>query len=470
MDVATAVTRPQSFWASVREALRGGHHDYTETEISRAIFLLAIPMVLEMSMESLFGLVDIYFVAHLGADAPATVALTESLLTMVFAIAMGLSMAATAMVARRVGEKDIDGACVAGGQAILIGVAISVVIGFIGITFGSDMLRLMGASPSMMAIGHNFPRIELGGSITIILLFLNNAIFRGAGDAAIAMRALWISNAVNIVLDPCLIRGLGPFPEMGVTGAATATTIGRGIGVLYQLHVLFRGGSSIRLRRRHLTLDMHVMRRLLSISRDGMFQYFVATASWLGLVRLIATFGSAALAGYNIALRVIIFAILPSWGLSNAAATLVGQNLGARKPDRAEAAVWRTGLYNMVFLGIVAVIFIVFARPILLIITNEEPVLAYGIDCLRYVSYGYVFYAWGMVMVQAFNGAGDTRTPTLINLACYWMWQIPLAYVLCYYTDLGARGAFLAITIAESTLAVAGILAFRRGRWKNQKV
>ena len=460
---------PTSFWTAVADSLKGKKHDYTTGSLGRAILLLSVPMVLVMAMESLFGLVDVFFVAHLGSNATATVGITESIFTLVFAAALGLGMATTAIVARRVGEKNTEAAAIAAVQSIVLGVGISIIVGILGVLNAPHLLRFMGANAEIIRTGSVYTRIMLGGSGTVFLLFLINAIFRGSGDPAIAMRVLWIANAINIVLDPCLILGLGPFPRLGVTGAAVSTTIGRSIGVMLQLWYLFSPRNTVTIRRSQLVLDVAVMKRLVRTGANGMFQYLVATASWLALVRLVARFGSDALAGYTIAIRIIVFAILPSWGMSNAAATLVGQNLGARRPDRAEQAVWRTGFYNMVFLGCVAIVFISFARPIVTQFTNESAVQTLAAECLRFVSYGYVFYAWGMVMVQAFNGAGDTATPTWINIGCYWLWQIPLAYVLSS-TAMGPRGIFLAIVISESTLAVVGMLAFRRGGWKNQKV
>jgi putative MATE family efflux protein len=461
---------PASIWKNLREAVVGSQQDFTEGSIGRAITLLAIPMVLEMSMESLFGVIDVFFVARLGADAIAAVGITESLLTLIFAVAMGLSMATTAMVARRTGEKDPEGATITAVQAIAIGIAASLPIGVLGILFTPTLFRWMGASQSIIDIGSGYGRVILGGNVTIMLLFLINGVFRGVGDAAIAMRALWLANFINIVLGPCFIFGLGPFPQMGVTGAAVATTIGRGIGVLYQLSVLLRGFGRVKIRAEQLRLDLKVMAQLLRVSLGGMFQFLVATASWLGLVRLVAIFGGAALAGYTIALRIIVFAILPSWGMSNAAATLVGQNLGAGKPARAERSVWLSGFSNMIFLGVVTVLFIIFAEPLIRLFTHDPEVVPYGIACLRFISYGYIFYAYGMVMVQAFNGAGDTMTPTIINLCCYWLFQIPLAYWLAIRSGYGAKGVFLAITISESFLAVVAILVFRRGRWKQRKI
>lgn len=456
--------------STTREAVAGSHQDYTEGSIGRAITLLAIPMVLEMAMESLFGIVNVFYVGHLGADKVAAVGITESLLTLVFAVAIGLSMATTAMVARRTGEKDAEGAARAAVQSIAIGIITSVPVAVVAITFAPQLLRLMGGTPDIIEAGTGYATIILGGNVVIMLLFLNNAIFRGTGDAALAMRALWIANAFNLVLDPCFIYGLGPFPELGVTGSAIATTIGRGVGVGYQFWVMMSGKARVRIRREHIRLDGPVMLRLLRVSFGGIFQFLVATASWLGLVRIVAIFGPAALAGYTIAIRIVVFALLPSWGMSNAAATLVGQNLGAGKPERAERSVWVTGFANMVFLGVVTVIFLVFAEPLIRIFTDDAEVIPYGTSCLRFVSYGYIFYAYGMVMVAAFNGAGNTTTPTLINLGCYWFFQIPLAYLLSVSYELGAMGVFMAITIAESMLAVVAVLFFKRGRWKQQKI
>ena len=373
------------------------------------------------------------------------------------------------MVARRIGEKDSEGASIAAAQGIWLGVIASVIIGGIGIFFAKDLLGLLGADQAVIS-GSAYTTIIFGGAVTVVFLFLNNAIFRGAGDAVIAMQVLWISNGINIVLDPCLIFGLGPFPELGLTGAAIATTTGRGVGVIVQFVVLFRGRGRVRVRRRHLILEPKAMRRLIRVSFTGMLQHLVATASWLGLVSIIARFGSQAIAAYTIALRIIIFAFLPAWGLSNAAATLVGQNLGANKPDRAEKSVWQSGIYNMVFLAFVSVVFI--AQPVMLVrlFTAEADVIPYGADCLRIVSYGYVFYAWGVVMEQSFNGAGDTTTPTIINLFCYWLWQIPLAYLLAITFDMGPQGVFWAIAISESTLALVAMLVFRRGNWKQQMI
>jgi putative MATE family efflux protein len=387
-----------------------------------------------------------------------------------FAVALGLSMATTAIIARRTGEKDPEAAARAAVQSILLGILVSAITGITGVSFAGDLLRLMGASESLVHVGTGYTRILLGGSVTEFLLFLINAILRGAGDAAIAMRVLWFGNLINIVLDPCLIFGLGPFPELGVAGAAIATTIGRGCAVLLQLYELTHRHSRIRIRREHLRADWTLMRHILSVGAGGMFQYFISTASWLGLWRLMATFGSAALAGYTIAIRIVIFTILPSWGMSNAAATLVGQNLGAKKPERAEQAVWRTGFYNMVFLALIALVFMLIPERIVALITADAEVQAHAADCLRYLAAGYPCYAWGMIVVQAFNGAGDTRTPMIINIVCYWLWQIPLAYVLALGTGMHTKGVYLAVAVSEVTLAVIGVLVFRRGTWKQTQV
>jgi putative MATE family efflux protein len=465
--VAAATSR---FWPTVFEALRGSRQDYTEGPIGRAVLLLAVPMVLEMVLESVFAVVDVFWVAHLGADAVATVGITESMLALIYAVAIGLSMGATATVARRIGEKDPDGAARAAVSSIALGISIAVPIGIAGFLLAPRLLTLMGASPHLIATGSRFTSIMLGCNVVILLLFLINAIFRGAGDAAIAMRVLWLANIINLILDPCLILGLGPFPRLGVTGAAVATTCGRGTAVLVQLWTLSRGRGRIAIRRKHLVLDPAAMLRLLRISANGIVQAAIGTASWVGLVRILSTFGSSVLAGYTIGIRIIVFAILPSWGLSNAAATLVGQNLGARKPYRAERSVYIAGLYNMIFLGSVGTVFLILAEPLIHLFTSDPAIVPVGAQCLRTISYGFLFYAWGMVVTQAFNGAGDTFTPTLINLFCFWLWEIPLAYVLSRRLGFGPRGVFWAITIAFCTLAVVSLALFRRGKWKEKKV
>jgi putative MATE family efflux protein len=466
----TLEARPIPIWQSIREAIRGSHQDFTKGSLNRAILLLAIPMVLEMVLESLFAVVDVFWVGRLGADAVATVGLTESLLSLVFAIGLGLSLSTTAMVARRIGEKDPEGAAVAGVQAIAIGLGVSVLVGVPCFIFAPQLLHLMGASPQIVATGSGYARIALGGSGAIMLLFLNNAIFRGAGDAAIAMRLLWVSNILNLILDPCLIFGWGPFPKLGVTGAALATFTGRSIGVLYQFYRLFRGTERIRILRNQIRLDFLVLLRLLRVSLTGILQFAIAHTSWIGLVRIVSIFGSAALAGYTIAIRIIIFLLLPSWGLSNAAATLVGQNLGAKQPERAEKSVWRTGFYNMLFLGGIGLLFAIFAVPVVRLFTNDPQVIPFAASALRIISYGNIGYAYGFVMLQAFNGAGDTFTPTIVNLFGFWFLEIPLAYALALPARMHSNGVFIAIVVAEGAIAIAGIILFRRGRWKLQQI
>jgi putative MATE family efflux protein len=458
------------FWSTAREALRGSHRDYTQGPVGRSVLVLSVPMILEMLMESVFAVADVFFVAKLGADAVATVGLTESMLALVYALAMGLGIGATATVARRIGEGDPDGAARAAVQAILLGLAVSVVIGVAGVALAPRLLALMGASPGVIAQGTGFARVMLGGNAAILLLFLVNAIFRGAGDAAIAMRVLWIANGINIVLTPCLIFGPGPFPELGLTGAAVATTIGRGTGTALALWRLVRPGGRITVGRRHLALQPELLARIVRLSASGAFQVLIGTASWIGLVRIISTFGSAALAGYTIGIRIVLFALLPSFGMSSAAATMVGQALGAGKPERAEAAVWKAGFYNLCFLGTVGLAFVLFAEPLVRLFTDDPAIVPYGADCLRIVAAGFLFYAYGMVLTQSFNGAGDTWTPTVLNLFVFWLWEIPLAYVLAVPLGLGPRGVFLSITIAFSTMAVASALMFRRGRWKTRVV
>jgi len=457
-------------WSSIREALRGSHQDFTTGSLNRAILLLAIPMILEMVLESLFAVVDVFWVGRLGADAIATVGLTESMLSLVMAIGFGLSLSTTAMVARRIGEKDPAGAAVAGVQAIVIGLVFSAMVGLPCLFYAPNLLRLMGASPQIVATGSGYASIALAGGGVIMMLFLNNAIFRGAGDAAIAMRLLWVSNIINLILDPCLIFGWGPFPKLGVTGAALATFTGRSIGVLYQFYRLLRGSERIRILRSQLRVNLGVLWRLLRVSFTGILQFLIAHTSWIGLVRIVSVFGSDALAGYTIAIRILIFILLPSWGLSNAAATLVGQNLGAKQPERAQISVWRTGFYNMLFLGIIGVIFLVFATPVVRLFTNDPAVVPLAATCLRILSYGNIAYAYGMVMLQAFNGAGDTITPTWVHFFGFWLLEIPLAYFLAIPAHVGANGVYISIVVAEAAIATAGVLLFRRGRWKGQQI
>lgn len=460
----------RSLWSSLVEAVRGSHQDYTSINLNRAILLLAVPMVLEMVLESLFAVVDVAWVGRLGADAVATVGLTESMLSLVFSVGMGLSLSTTAMVARRIGEKDPEGAAVAAVQAIILGLGISLAIGVPCLIYAPQLLRLMGATPAIVAVGSGYTRICLGGSCAVLLLFLNNAIFRGAGDAAIAMRLLWISNIINLILDPCLIFGWGPFPRLGVTGAALATFTGRSIGVMYQFYRLLKGTERIRVLARQIRIRFDVLWRLVRVSFTGILQFAIAHSSWIGLVRIVSTFGAAALAGYTIAIRIVIFVILPSWGMSNAAATLVGQNLGAGKPDRAESAVWRTGLYNVLFLGSVGVFFAVFSEPVVRLFISDPAVVPLGAACLRIVSYGNIGYAYFMVMMQAFNGAGDTITPTIVNFFGFWLLEIPLAYVLAMPLGMKSNGVFFSIAIAESAMAAASAILFSRGKWKVQKI
>lgn len=452
--------------ALFREALSGRDRNYTSGPIGEAVLLLAIPMVLEMSMESIFVLVDIFFVSKLGAAAVASVGLTEAVLTLLYAVAIGLSMGATALVARRIGAKDAAAATVVAAQTVWLGLVLSLAIGIAGIVWAPEILRLMGADDSVVLQGGRYTMIMLGGSATILFIFLFNAIFRGAGDAVIAMRALWIANGINIVLDPILIFGLGPFPELGVTGAAVATTIGRGTGVAYQIYMLGSGRFRIALKLRDCRFNLAVMLRLVRVSFGGILQFLIATSSYLLLMRIVARYGSSAVAGFTIGIRIFAFTFLPAWGLGNAAATLVGQNLGAGDPERAERSVWRAAKYNTVFLLGVAVVFVLFADLLVGFFSSDPVVLAYGADCLRIVSYGYGLYAIGMVVTQAFNGAGDTDTPTWINFFCFWMLQIPLAYVLAEPMGYGPRGVFAAVTIAESILAVVAVIVFRRGHWK----
>jgi putative MATE family efflux protein len=462
--------RGPTAWTLIREALGGSQRDYTEGSLRRSIVVLAIPMILEMAMESLFGVVDMFFVARLGVDSLATVALTESLLVLVFGIAMGLSMATTAFVARRIGEKDPEGAAIGAVQAIMVGLLLAVVVGISAVLWAPDLLALMGATESVIRIGTTYTRILLGGSVTIFLLFLINAVFRGAGDAALAMRVLWIANGINIVLDPCLINGWGPFPRLNVMGAAVATTTGRGLGVALQIALLLGGQSRVRIYAHQIRMQWDVLWRLLKVSFTGILQFVIATASWTGLVRLCATFGSAAVAGYTVAIKIFMFVILPCWGMSGATATLVGQSLGAKKPERAEAAVYQTGRYTMGYMGILAVAFFIFAPQLAGFFTRDPEVLMVASECLRIVSFGNVCYAWGMVLVQAFNGAGDTKTPSLINFFCYWCFQIPLALTLARWAGMGPRGVFIAIPAAETAMTVSSLILFRRGSWKRKMI
>ncbi len=451
-------------------ALTGKEQEFTSGSIRRAVFMLSVPMVLEMMMESIFFLVDAYYVSSLGANAIATVGLTESVLTLVYAIAIGLSMGVTAIVARRVGEKDISGASQTAIQSILLGIVIAAIISCIGILFPKEILGLMGAEPDLIADGYGYTQVLLGGNVTIMLLFLINAVFRGAGDASVAMRVLIFSNLLNIILDPIFIFGFGPVPAFGVQGAAIATTIGRGSAVLFQLLILFYGWSKIKVTFKDIVFRAGIMLNLVKVSLGGIGQFIIGTSSWVFLMRIMAEFGSEVLAGYTIAIRVLMFTLMPSWGMSNAAATLVGQNLGAAKPERAEQSVWKTGKYNAYFMAIVSIFYLVFAEVIIRIFSDEALIIEYGALSLRVIAAGYVFYAYGMVIIQSFNGAGDTKTPTVINFFCFWVFQLPFAYLAALILNWGAMGVFLAITFAEVLIAVIGIIWFKKGKWKEVKV
>ncbi len=454
----------------LRDALNGSRHDYTTGSIGRAIFLLAVPMVLEMVMESLFAVTDVFFVARLGASAIATVGLTESMMIVVYTLAMGLAISAAAIVARRVGEKDTDAAARAAVQAIIIGAVVSTIIAASGAAFAPQLLALMGASSDVIRSGTTFTRVMLGGSVTAFMLFVINSSFRGAGDAAVSMRVLWVSNAINIVLGPLLIFGVGPLPQLGVTGAAVATTIGRGVGVLVALYFLARGSGHLRVARRHIVLEWETITRILRLSLNGTFQVLVGSLSWIALVRLMATFGSAAMAGYTIAVRMVMFALLPAWGLGNAAATMVGQALGASNPARAESAVWTAARYNVAFLGLMGVFFFVCAPHIVHAFTTDSAVGNVAVFGLRIMAAGFPLFAFGMTLTQSFNGAGDTATPTRINIAVFWIFEIPLAWLLADRTSLGSRAVFVSVLAAYSLLAVVSATMFKRGRWRTRRV
>jgi putative MATE family efflux protein len=464
------MSRTQRLLQLFKEAVKGEEKVYTTGSINRALILLAIPMMLEMTMESLFALVDAFFVGGLGKAAIATVGLTESVLSLIYAVAIGISMAATAVVARRTGEQDREGAARAAVQALYLATGFSVLVSVAGLVYSREILQLMGADPEMVRTGHGYTKIALGSNLVIVLLFLINGIFRGAGEASIAMRSLWLANILNIFLCPLFIYGFGPVTGFGLEGAAIATTIGRGAGVVYQLYHLCSGKKLISIAWRHLQPRWETIVKMISLASGGTLQFLIGSASWIFLIRIISQFGEDALAGYTFAIRVIVFAILPAWGLANAAATLVGQNLGAGQPERAEKSVWKAAYMNMVFLGLVSVVFIIFAPQIMHIFSRDAAVLAYGIQGLRLISIGYIFYAFGMVMAQSFNGAGDTRTPTLINLFGFWVLQIPLAWLLAVTLKLGPTGVFWAIVVAESAIAVTAIVIFKRGNWKKIKV
>lgn len=466
----TRMTKFKSFMNNVSEAVSGTEQDFTEGKLSRAILLLSIPAVLEMVMESVFVIVDIYFVSKLGSDAVATVGITESMVTIIYAIAIGLGTATTSMVSRRIGEKNNDAASVAAFQAILTGIIVSVCIGLPGGFFARNLLGSMGASKSIIDNMSGYTSIMLGGNIVIMMLFIINAIFRSAGDAAVAMKVLWIGNIINIILDPCLIFGLGPFPHLGVTGAAVATNIGRGTAVLVQFYLLFNGKKRIKLSAKHLIVNFRIMIRLLKLSFGSIGQNLIGTSSWIALVRIISLFGSEVVAGYTIAMRIIGFTLLPSWGISNAASTLVGQNLGAKKPDRAERSVWITGWVNMILLGIIGLVLVLFPESFIRFFISDENVVKSGILGLRIVSLGFIAYGLGMVLVNSFNGAGDTSTPLKINIFAFWLIEIPLAWLLAIKAGFNEEGVFIAIVVAESLMTIIALIVFRRGKWKLKEV
>ncbi|ARV08355.1 MATE family efflux transporter [Winogradskyella sp. PC-19] len=460
----------KQFFKYFKIAVSGKEQDFTSGSIRRAVFMLAIPMILEMLMESIFAIVDIFYVSKVSVNAVATIGLTESVITLVYAVAIGLSMAATAIVARRIGEKNTEGASQAAVQVIFLGVIVAAFISVIGIIYPKEILGLMGGEFDLVEEGYGYTQILIGGNITIMLLFLINAIFRGAGDASVAMWALIVSNVLNIILDPIFIFGLGPIPAYGVQGAAIATTIGRGAAVIFQLFILFYGWSRIKVGFKDLVIRVSVMVNLIKVSLGGIGQFLIGTSSWVFLMRIMSEFGSEVLAGYTIAIRIMMFTLMPAWGLSNAAATLVGQNLGAKKPNRAEKSVWKTGKYSAIFMGIVSVIYLLSAPEIVSVFSKEVEVVKNGALCLRIIAAGYIFYGYGMVVINAFNGAGDTKTPTWINFICFWLFQLPFAYLMAITFDFGPIGVFLAITLAEVLIVVVGILWFKKGYWKSVNV
>ncbi|SEB52670.1 putative efflux protein, MATE family [Tenacibaculum sp. MAR_2009_124] len=453
-----------------KDAILGKQQDFTSGSLRKAVFMLSIPMILEMLMESIFALVDIIYVSRVSVNAVATVGLTESVLTLVYAVAIGLSMAATAMIARRVGEKDIKKANETAVQVVYLGILISIIISVIGILFPKEILELMGGKPDLIEEGYRYTQIMLGGNITVMLLFLINAVFRGAGNASIAMWTLILSNGLNLILDPLFIFGLGPIPALGVEGAAIATTTGRGVAVLVQLIILFKGKGKIQLGIKYLIFKIQLLLDIIKVSLGGIGQFIIGTSSWVFLMRIISEFGSEVLAGYTIAIRIMLFTLMPAWGMSNAAATLVGQNLGAQQPDRAEKSVWITGKYCALFMGIVSIVYLLFATTFLSWFSDNPNVISNGSLCLRVMSAGYIAYAYGMVVIQSFNGSGDTFTPTLINFICFWLFQLPFAYIMAIHLNYGPQGVFWSITIAEVLIAILGIWLFRKGKWKSVKV
>lgn len=464
------INKISSAWNLLRLGIAGEDANILSGNIDRAIILLAIPMTLEMVMESLFAVVDIFFVSKIGVNAIAAVGLTESLMTITYSLGWGLALGTTAMIARRVGEKDNEGASIAAVQSIYLAFIIAVPIMIAGLLFSKDFLRLMGASEAIIAEGAGYTRLIFGSNIIVILLFLINGVFRGAGDAALAMRSLWIANTINIILDPMFIFGIGPFPEWGIEGAAIATVIGRTAGICYQIYHLAKGRGIVKIHTGNWQYKNDIVVRLVKLSSGVTAQFIIGSASWIFLMRIMSTFGSVALAGYTIAIRIIIFTILPAWGFSNAAATMVGQNLGALQPERAEKSVWRTGFFNAIFMGTVMIVFIFLSDSIADFFTDEKAVVASAAQCLKIFSLGYFSYAFGMVLVQAFNGAGDTRTPTIMNLVIYWLMQIPLAYLLSVQLSLGAPGVYWTVVICETVFSIAGYFLFKKGKWKTIKV
>lgn len=465
--------RRKNIFSLFVQSVKGIEMDYTKGSIRKAIVVLAIPMILEMIMESVFALVDLFFVGHLpnAEHTVQTVGLTESVLSIIYSVAIGMSMAATAIVARRVGEKNYDEAAHSAAQSIWLALIVTVIISAAGIVFAPDILRLMGADETTVSMGSTYTRIDIGGSIVIMMLFLINGIFRGAGNASMAMKSLWLANICNIILCPLFIRGLGPVPAFGLTGAAMATTTGRGIGVCYQLYHLFKGKATIQIQRKHLKMDWSIIKTMINIASPATLQFIIGSCSWIVLARLVAETGqSVASAGYQTAIRVVVFFILPAWGMSNAAATLVGQNLGAKQPERAEQSVLRTAKYNAIFMGVVSIIFLAGASPIISFFTSDEAVKEIAVKALQIITTGYIFYGIGMVMTSAFNGSGDTWTPTWINLFCFWAFQIPLAYILTFHFDMGPVGSFVSIPIANTVVTIVAYYFFKRGRWKTKMV
>ena len=460
----------EGLWTDIKEAIAGTDKDFTSIPLGKAIFLLSVPMVLETAMESIFAIVDIFFVSRLGAEAVAVVGITESLMTLVYAVSIGLGTAATAIIARRIGEKNRAKASLSAGQAVLTGAVISLITGLPAIIYHRELLVLMGLERAVAAEYGGYTMIITGSNLVIMLLFINNAIFRSSGDAAISMKVLWVANLLNIALDPLFIFGWGPVPAMGIKGAAIATTTGRGLAVIYQFYMLGRGKHRISLKARDLLPHWPIIGSLLKLSLGAAGQHLIATSSWIILVRIISKFGSDAVAGYTIAIRVMMFSMLPSWGISNAAATLVGQNLGAEQPGRAQRTAWITAYVNMIFLGSIGVLLALIPGKFIGFFIEEPQVVQFGADCLRVLSYGFIAYGLGMVMVNSLNGAGDTLSPTWINVVCYWLIEIPLAYFLAITLDMRENGVFYSILVAEVLMTLSALAVFSRGRWKTQKV